>query len=178
MKKFLILLSSLSFVGFLLLVTLMGVKSASAVPNSDCVIASTAENCTSQTGWVVVATTGICGPPPGPDTGTQVCCCQLKPDSTNTVGTETKSTKLDNPLGDNIKSPQDLVGQVINTLFGVVGSLALVMFIYGGFLWMTSAGSSEKVKKGRDIFIWAAVGLVIVFSAYNIVRFVIQGIGS
>lgn len=94
------------------------------------------------------------------------------------MGTETKSTKLDNPLGDNIKSPQDLVGQVINTLFGVVGSLALVMFIYGGFLWMTSAGSSEKVKKGRDIFIWAAVGLVIVFSAYNIVRFVIQGIGS
>lgn len=63
MKKFLILLSSLSFVGFLLLVTLMGVKSASAQTNSNCVIASTAENCTSQTGWVVVATTGTCGPP-------------------------------------------------------------------------------------------------------------------
>ena len=175
MKKFLILLSSLSFVGFLLLVTLMGVKSASAQTNSICEIADTAENCTSQTGWVVVATTGTCSSEP---TSPQVCCCPIQHDSTNTVGTETKSTKLDNPLGDSIKSPQDLVGQVINTLFGVVGSLALVMFIYGGFLWMTSAGSSEKVKKGRDIFIWAAVGLVIVFSAYNIVRFVIQGIGS
>ncbi len=174
MKKFLILLSSLSFVGFLLLVTLMGVKSASAQTNSNCVIASTTEICTSQAGHWVVAT-GKCLPVPS---APEVCCCPLKDDSTNSTQTETPSTKLDNPLGDSIKSPQDLVGQVINTLFGVVGSLALVMFIYGGFLWMTSAGSSEKVKKGRDIFIWAAVGLVIVFSAYNIVRFVIQGIGS
>lgn len=87
------------------------------------------------------------------------------------------SLSLRNPLGD-IKTPQALVGQVINSLFGIVGSLALVMFIYGGFLWMTSAGSSEQVKKGKDIFIWAVVGLVVIFSAYSLVRFVIQGVGA
>jgi amino acid transporter len=84
---------------------------------------------------------------------------------------------LDNPLGD-IKSPQALVGQVINSIFGIVGSLALVMFIYGGFLWLTSAGSAEQVKKGKDIFIWAVIGLVVIFSAYSLVRFVIQGVGA
>lgn len=88
-----------------------------------------------------------------------------------------KITKLENPLN-NIDSPQMLIGKVINSLFGIIGSLALVMFIYGGFLWMTSAGSSEQVKKGKDIFIWAVVGLVVVFSAYSIVRFVIEGIGA
>ena len=84
--------------------------------------------------------------------------------------------KLDNPLS-GIETPQVFVGKIINTLFGVVGSLALVMFIYGGFLWMTSAGSSEQVKKGKSIFIWAVMGLVVIFSAYSIVRFVIQGVG-
>jgi hypothetical protein len=87
--------------------------------------------------------------------------------------------KLDNPLkSKNIDSPQALIGQIINSLFGIIGSLALVMFVYGGLLWMTSAGSAEQVKKGKDIFIWAAVGLVVVFSAYSLVRFVITGVGG
>lgn len=106
----------------------------------------------------------------------QVCCCTVTQDAATITGTK-KTTALTNPLG-GIESPQALIGQVINSLFGIVGSLALVMFIYGGFLWMTSAGSSEQVKKGKDIFIWAVVGLVVVFSAYSIVRFVIQGIGA
>jgi len=93
--------------------------------------------------------------------------------STPTTGIVT----LDNPLG-GIESPQALVGQVINSIFGIVGSLALVMFIYGGFLWLTSAGSAEQVKKGKDIFIWAVIGLVVIFSAYSLVRFVIQGVGA
>lgn len=97
------------------------------------------------------------------------------------AGTCTESANgivtLDNPLG-GIESPQALVGQVINSIFGIVGSLALVMFIYGGFLWLTSAGSAEQVKKGKDIFIWAVIGLVVIFSAYSLVRFVIQGVGA
>ncbi|MDD3285037.1 MAG: pilin [Patescibacteria group bacterium] len=86
---------------------------------------------------------------------------------------------IDNPLAaGGIDSPQTLIGRVINSILGVVGSLALVMFVYGGLLWMTSGGSAEQVKKGRDILIWAAIGLVIIFSAYGLVRFVIQGVGA
>lgn len=84
---------------------------------------------------------------------------------------------LPNPLT-GIETPQELVGQIISSVFGIVGSLALVMFVYGGLLWMTSSGRAEQVKKGRDIFIWAVVGLVVVFSAYSLVRFVIQGVGA
>jgi len=50
---------------------------------------------------------------------------------------------LTNPLG-NVSSPQILIGRVINGILSVVGSLALVMFIYGGLLWMTSAGSNQR----------------------------------
>jgi hypothetical protein len=88
----------------------------------------------------------------------------------------TEPINITNPL--NVDSPQLLIGRVINSILGVVGSLALVMFVYGGLIWMTSSGSSDQVKKGKDILIWAAIGLVIIFSAYGIIRFVIQGVGA
>jgi uncharacterized membrane protein YjfL (UPF0719 family) len=97
--------------------------------------------------------------------------------TTETVCEDNCPISLKNPLT-GIETPQALIGQIINSLFGIIGSLALVMFVYGGLLWMTSSGSAEQVKKGKDIFIWAVVGLVVVFSAYSLVRFVIQGVGG
>ena len=69
--------------------------------------------------------------------------------------------------------PQQLIGRIINAALGIVGSLALLMFVWGGLLWMTSAGSEEKVKQGREILIWATAGLALVFFSYVLVRFVI-----
>ena len=87
----------------------------------------------------------------------------------------TKEVCLPNPLRVGGQDPTlaQFIGKVINGILGVVGSLALVMFIYGGLTWMTSAGGAEKVKKGKDILIWAVIGLVIIFSAYALVNFVI-----
>ena len=69
-----------------------------------------------------------------------------------------------------------LLGKIINSVLGIVGSLALVMFIYGGATWMLSAGNQEQVTKGKNILIWAALGLVIIFTAYALVRFVLTTI--
>ena len=87
------------------------------------------------------------------------------------------SVCLDNPLG-SVSTPQTLIANVINAVLGVVGSLALLMFVYGGLIWMTSSGSPEKVKKGRDIIIWSAIGLAIIFSAYGLVRILIVSIAK
>ena len=81
---------------------------------------------------------------------------------------------LTNPMG--TSDPDIIIGKIISAILGVVGSLALVMFIYGGFTWMTAAGSSEKVKKGKDILVWAVLGLVVIFASYAIVRFVLTGL--
>lgn len=91
-------------------------------------------------------------------------------------------TCLTNPLcpvnKPNCTSPQLLIGTIINAVLGVVGSLALLMFIYGGLTWMTSGGSAEKVKKGRDIIIWSAIGLAIIFMSYGLVRFIILNLNT
>ncbi len=81
---------------------------------------------------------------------------------------------LTNPLGDNNLSVGGLIGRVINSIMGIVGSLALLMFVYGGLVWMTSSGSQEKVKKGKDILLWSAVGLVVIFGAYALTSIIIN----
>lgn len=96
----------------------------------------------------------------------------------NVPGEQVSSrTSLTNPLGAT-RTPEAVIGDVINTVFGIVGSLALLMFIYGGLTWMTSAGNKEMVDKGKNIIKWAAIGLVIIFTSYAIVRFLIVGIGA
>lgn len=84
--------------------------------------------------------------------------------------------KLVNPLG-TANIPQ-LIGQILNIFLGILGSGAFLMFVYGGFLWLISGGSADRIKKGKDTMVWAALGLVLVFSSAALVRFVLQVVGA
>jgi hypothetical protein len=64
-----------------------------------------------------------------------------------------------------------LMFNIINYLFGIVGALALLFFIYGGFVLILSRGNSEQTSKGIGILTAAVIGLVVVFGAYMLVRF-------
>lgn len=78
-------------------------------------------------------------------------------------------TRLSNPLGSGVTFSR-LVGRAVRLFMGVSGSLALLMFVYGGFVWTTAAGNPEAIKKGKQIFIWAAVGLVFIFISYALLN--------
>ncbi len=86
------------------------------------------------------------------------------------------TVSLPNPLGD-VKNPNIVIGNIIAAILTLVGSLALLMFVYGGLVWMTAAGNKEKVSKGKDILIWATIGMAVIFSSYAMVKFVLQGLG-
>ncbi len=67
---------------------------------------------------------------------------------------------------------QTIVANGIRALLGVAGAIALLMFVYGGFLWMTAAGNDERIKKGKNTLLWASIGIVAMFLSYAGVRFV------
>lgn len=75
---------------------------------------------------------------------------------------------LENPLNSNVTSMLDVYGTILKTVLGIIGSLTLLMFVWGGFQWVTSAGNAEKVKKGSQTMIWAAIGVFLVLSSYLI----------
>jgi len=107
-------------------------------------------------------------------------CTTLAPPPPAAETTKTKETgkvevpKLDNPLG--TTSIPELIGKVIKAILGIVGSIAFLMFIWGGFLWMTAAGESKKVEKGKETLVWATIGLATIFFAYAATSFVIKSL--
>jgi len=100
------------------------------------------------------------------------CCKRIEQTNTPRQESETTNIKLTDPLG-GISTPR-LIGTIIFTLLGIVGSLSLIMFIYGGILWIISGGNEENVKKGKETLKWAIFGIVIVFASYGILNFVIS----
>ena len=75
-------------------------------------------------------------------------------------------------------SIQQVLGRMIKIGLGVVGSVALLMFIYGGvtmLLGSTIVGggaTKQDVLRAKGIITWAALGLMVVLASYAIVRFI------
>ena len=68
---------------------------------------------------------------------------------------------------------REIVGLVIGRLvLPMVGSIALLMFVIGGYFWLTAAGNSDKIKAGKDIMVYTALGLLIIFGAYTAIAFI------
>lgn len=88
-------------------------------------------------------------------------------------GSTGETVELENPLTVEA-DPSAIIGLIIKSLLGVVGGLALVMTVYGGFQWLTSAGSPEKVKSGSMTMLWSIIGLIVVLSSYLLVDTFLQ----
>lgn len=67
----------------------------------------------------------------------------------------------------------ELINTIINLLSWIIGVIAVIMIIFGGFKFVTSSGDSGKVSSARQTIIYALVGLVIVALAQTVVKFVI-----
>jgi len=85
----------------------------------------------------------------------------------------TPVVELPNPLEHAGATIPLLVGNIINYVLGILGVLALVMFIYGGLTWMTSEGVPAKINKGKDTLIWAILGLALIFFSYALLNFIL-----
>src|SRR3990167_3857463 len=50
-------------------------------------------------------------------------------------------------------------------LLALTGTAALLMFMYGGVLWIIAAGNQEQIQKGKAAIQAAAIGIIIILSA-------------
>lgn len=72
----------------------------------------------------------------------------------------------------------EVVNAVIRIVLSFLGIIAVVIILIGGFNWMTSGGSQEKIDGARKAISAGAIGLVIIFTAYAIAYFVIEQLAS
>lgn len=64
------------------------------------------------------------------------------------------------------------LGRFAGAALALSGSIFLFLIIYGGIIMMTSAGNTEKAKKGQSIIIWAVIGALVLGGAYAITQLV------
>jgi hypothetical protein len=88
--------------------------------------------------------------------------------------TETTTPTLVNPLG--TTDPQLIIGNLIRAVLTIIGSITLLMFIYGGVIWITSMGNDKLVQKGKQILVWTVIGLAVIAGAYTLTNAVITGL--
>jgi hypothetical protein len=78
------------------------------------------------------------------------------------------------------RNTDDLITLLVNIgkmIFSVIGVLAFVMFIYGGFTMILAMGNPEKFKKGMQILVAAVTGIIISLSAYLLINFLLTALG-
>lgn len=82
---------------------------------------------------------------------------------------------------DNIVAPEtggetslrQMVLTVVNYFLGFLGLLAVVMIIFGGITYVSSAGNDDAVGKAKKIIMYALVGIVIILLSFVLVNAVL-----
>ena len=76
--------------------------------------------------------------------------------------------------GKSIDGDKGLIKTVVNVLLWAVGILSVIMIIFSGFRYITSAGDTSKTKSAQSTLIYSVVGLIVAIMAWAIVNMVIN----
>ena len=66
----------------------------------------------------------------------------------------------------------DVASELIKIFLSLLGIIFIGMILFAGYNWMTAMGDKEKVTRAKDTLISAAIGIVIIVSAYAITTFI------
>lgn len=84
----------------------------------------------------------------------------------------------DNGIALGKASIQTTVVRLINVALSLLGIIAVVIVLIGGFKWMTAGGNEDKVAEARKLIFAGIVGMAIILSAWAIARFVLSNLAS
>lgn len=65
---------------------------------------------------------------------------------------------------------REFILNVTNFILGFLGILAVVIVIYGGFLYVTAAGQEEQATKGKKSITYAIIGIILILGSFAIVN--------
>ena len=77
----------------------------------------------------------------------------------------------------NLDSVTVMILNVAEIILGLAGSLALLMFVYGGFMYIFAGGKTDLVAKAKSVFTYAVIGLIIILTSGIIMKAVFDALG-
>lgn len=86
-----------------------------------------------------------------------------------------QTVTITNPLNSNDFT--SLLNNIITGIGGIVVALSTIMFIVAGVLYLTSAGSPEKINMAKKALTFAIIGIVIAVVAGSIAAIIKSTLG-
>ena len=74
---------------------------------------------------------------------------------------------------DPITSADAFLGKALGVVYSIAGIVAVIVIIIGGFMYITSAGNTDRIKTAKNAILYPVIGLVVVITAFIITRYVI-----
>lgn len=76
----------------------------------------------------------------------------------------------------NIDDPRVFIGRIIRGILGISGAVALLLLIYGGFVYLVSQGERDRIERGKQTIVWATLGLVVIFGSYAFLTYLMRAL--
>lgn len=95
------------------------------------------------------------------------------------AGTNRQGSSVSTLAECNIENDNSLIPTILNIIqvtIGVLALVAVIVIIFAGVQYTTSAGDAGKVKKAKDSILYGIIGLVIAILAFAIVNFVLSSL--
>lgn len=88
--------------------------------------------------------------------------------SASADGCDPHSWHYCNPLRGTVESLSEAGIKSIQALLGLIGTIALLLLIIAGIMYITAAGNEEKIKQAKKIITGTIIGLGIALVAYSL----------
>jgi hypothetical protein len=115
------------------------------------------------------------------DTATNRCLTRVEQEMSSNFQYHDSSLLTPCAAKGNCRSINDLLAILLKQttiVFRLIGTAAFLFFVYGGFTIILSFGNPEKVQQGKQILTAAIIGIIIIFGAYILVKFILDTLGA
>ncbi len=75
---------------------------------------------------------------------------------------------------DDVGKVQNFVTNIIQVLVTLVGLIAVVFFVIGGYTYITSTGNPERLDRAKQTIMYSGLGLAIALGAFVLTNVVSQ----
>lgn len=71
-------------------------------------------------------------------------------------------------------TPEEVIGSILNIVYFLAGTIAVLVIVISGYKFVTGGGNPDAIQKAKNTILYAVIGLIIVFLAYAITRYVLD----
>lgn len=66
------------------------------------------------------------------------------------------------------------IDQAVDWIFPIGVIIAAVMFVYGGYMWITSGGDPGRLQQAQGVLTWSILGLIFLYLIKTILLLIVD----